>query len=118
DVDEDRAGKNFARFPKATKYQDYRVMLEKQKDIEAVAVATPDHHHAFAAIIAMKMGKHVYVEKPAAHDVWEIRQMSDVARKQKVATQMGNQGTAAAGLRQGAEIVRSGAIGEVREIHI
>src|SRR5947209_18169591 len=65
DVDEENAGKNFARFPKAAKYQDYRVMLDKQKDIEAVAVATPDHHHVFASIIAMKLGKHVYVEKPA-----------------------------------------------------
>ncbi len=118
DVDENRAGKNFARFPNATKYQDYRVMLDKQKDIEAVAVATPDHHHAFAAIIAMKAGKHVYVEKPAAHSVREIRQMSETAAKQKVATQMGNQGTAANGLREGAEVIRSGAIGDVREIHI
>ena len=93
-------------------------MLEKQKDIEAVAVCTPDHHHFFAAIIAMKKGKHVYVEKPMAHSVWEVRQMREAAAKHKVATQMGNQGTAASGLRQGAEIVRSGAIGDVREVHI
>jgi predicted dehydrogenase len=118
DVDERQAGKNFNRFPGATKYKDYRVMLEKQKDIEAVAVCTPDHHHAFAAIIAMKLGKHVYVEKPMAHSVWEVRQMAETAAKNKVATQMGNQGTAAAGLRQGAEIVRSGALGDVREVHI
>jgi predicted dehydrogenase len=118
DVDESNAGKNFARFPKATKYQDYRVMFDKQKDIEAVAIATPDNHHAIASIIAMKLGKHVYVEKPAAHDVWEIRQMAEAAAKHKVATQMGNQGTARNGLREGAEVIRSGAIGDVREVHI
>src|SRR5437870_3050592 len=64
DVDDNQASKNFNKYPKVAKYKDYRVMLDKQKDIEAVAVCTPDHHHAFAAIIAMKLGKHVYVEKP------------------------------------------------------
>ncbi len=118
DVNDSQAAKNFNRFPGATKYKDYREMLDKQKDIEAVAVCTPDHHHAFAGIAAMKLGKHVYCEKPLTHSVWEARQMGIVAAKQKVATQMGNQGTAGAGLRQAAEIVRSGALGDVREVHI
>jgi predicted dehydrogenase len=118
DVDDRMAANNFKKYQKAAKYKDYRVMFDKQKDIDAVAVCTPDHHHAFAAMIAMKLGKHVYVEKPMAHDVWEVRQMRDAAVKYKVATQMGNQGTNADSFRQGAEIVRSGAIGDVREVHI
>ena len=108
----------FNRYEKVPKYHDFRVMFDKQKDIDTVAVCTPDHHHAFAAMIAMKLGKNVYVEKPMAHDVWEVRQMRDAAIKYKVATQMGNQGTNADSFRRGAEIVRSGAIGDVREVHI
>ena len=93
-------------------------MLDKQKDIEAVVVATPDHTHAIASITAMRMGKHCYTEKPMTHDVWEARQMRIEAAKHKVATQMGNQGSGSGGLREAAEIVRAGTIGDVREIHV
>ena len=104
DVDEHQAAESFGRYPNATKYKDFRVMLDKQKDIDAVVVSTPDHTHAVAAITAMKMGKHVYVEKPLTHDIYEARQMKEVAAKQKVVTQMGNQGTDSNNLRQAVEV--------------
>jgi predicted dehydrogenase len=118
DVDSERAGGAFNKYPKVPKYQDYRVMLDKQKDIEAVVVSTPDHVHAFASIDAMKRGKHCYTEKPLTHSIWEARQMHDVAAKNRVATQMGNMGTAGGGFRTGVEIIRSGAIGDIREVHV
>ncbi len=118
DVDSARAAGAFNKYPTVAKYQDYRVMLDKQKDIEAVVVSTPDHVHAFASITAMKMGKHFFTEKPLTHSVWEARQMRDVAAKQKVATQMGNMGTAANGFREGVEVLRSGAVGDIREVHV
>ncbi len=119
DVDEDRARDVFNKYPKVPKYQDFRVMLDKQgKEIDAVVVSTPDHQHALASITAMRAGKHVYCEKPLTHDVWEARLMAEVAAKQKVATQMGNQGTSMNRTREAAEILRSGAIGEVREVHV
>ena len=94
-------------------------MLEKeQNNIDAVVVATPDHHHAPAAIRAMKLKKHVYVEKPMAHTIYECRQMLKVARENKVVTQMGNQGHGGAGLRLWWNYVKSGAIGKVKEIHV
>jgi predicted dehydrogenase len=118
DVDARNAAKSFAKYERVAHYQDYRVMLEKQKDIEAVVVSTPDHHHVFASIIAMKMGKHCYTEKPLTHSVWEARQMRDIAAKHKVATQMGNMGTAANGFREAVEIIQAGAIGDIREVHV
>jgi predicted dehydrogenase len=118
DVDSHQAAKSFEKYPTVPKYQDYRVMLDKQKDIDAVVVSTPDHHHVFASVIAMKMGKHVYTEKPLTHSVWEARQMREVAAKHKVATQMGNMGTAGNAFREGVEVIRSGAIGDVREVHV
>jgi predicted dehydrogenase len=118
DVDETRYAAPAKRWPKATLYTDFRVMLEKQKNIDAVVVCTPDHTHAIASITAMRLGKHVYCEKPLTHDVWEARQMRDIAVKAKVATQMGNQGTSLDGFRTGVEVVRSGAIGDVREVHV
>jgi predicted dehydrogenase len=118
DVDENRAAAAFRRFPKAAKYQDFRVMLDKQRDIDAVVVSTPDHQHAVAAAAAIRLGKHVYCEKPLTHDVWEARQLKDLAAKHHVATQMGNQGTSTDGLRSSVEIIRTGAIGEVRVVHI
>src|SRR5262249_19801218 len=98
-------------------YRDYRVMLEKQKDIDAVVVSTPDHHHAPAAMRAMHLGKHVYCQKPLTHTIWEARQLTEAARKYKVATQMGNQGHSADGNRRLCEMIWSGAIGNVREVH-
>ncbi len=117
DVDDTRASAAFKKYPTVAKYKDYRVMLDKQKDIDAVVVSTPDHHHAFATIIAMKMGKHVYCEKPLTHSIWEARQVRDVAAKHKVATQMGNHGTAANGFREAVEVIRSGVVGDIREVH-
>ncbi len=98
-------------------YEDFRVMLEKEKSIDAVLVATPDHVHASAAIRAMRAGKHVYCEKPLAHNVWECRMFSKVAKETGVATQMGNQGHSSTGIRQTVEWLRDGAIGTVKEIH-
>ena len=118
DPDARQAAKIFAEFPDAKQYQDFRVMLEKEdKNIDAVIVATPDHVHAIAAITAMKMGKHVYVQKPMAHTVYEARKMAEIAREHGVASQMGNQGHSGEGTRRCCEMVWSGAIGPVREVH-
>ncbi|MDH4241291.1 MAG: Gfo/Idh/MocA family oxidoreductase, partial [Phycisphaerae bacterium] len=119
DVDQERAGGTFNRFQKAKKYKDYRKMLDKEeKNIDAVVVATPDHNHAPAVIRAMKLGKHVYVEKPMAHTIFEAREMTRVARQMKVVTQMGQQGHAGEGLRLTYEFIQDGAIGTVREAHV
>ncbi|HKV26089.1 MAG TPA: Gfo/Idh/MocA family oxidoreductase [Candidatus Acidoferrum sp.] len=104
--------------PKAKRYQDYREMLEKQKDIDAVLVATPDHMHAHVALAAMALGKHVYVQKPLTWSIAEARQLSRRAQETKVATQMGNQGHSMNDARLTVEYVRAGAIGEVREVHV
>ena len=118
DVDEARAAQAYAKFPKAKRYRDFRQMLEQEKSLHAVVVSTPDHTHAIAAITAMKRGLHVYCEKPLAHSIWEVREMARVARKTGVVTQMGQQGHAMEGSRRAVEVVRSGVIGEVREIHV
>jgi len=119
DVDEATAGQTFRDFPKAKKYNDFREMLEKEeKNIDAVVVATPDHTHAPAAAMAIRMKKHVYCEKPLTHSVYEARKLKELAAEYKVATQMGNQGTATDGLRRGVEVIESGALGPVREIHV
>jgi predicted dehydrogenase len=118
DVDDQRAADSFKRFPKAKQYRDYRSMLDElDKQIDAVVVATPDHTHAVAVVNAIGRGKHVYCEKPLAHSVYEVRQMMDAARKQKVITQLGNQGHSANEIRRFCEWVWDGAIGEVTEIH-
>src|SRR6266849_1899871 len=104
--------------PKAKRYRDYRDMLEHQKDIDAVVVATPDHMHAPIALAAMELGKHVYVQKPMAWCVSEARQLAKRARETKVATQMGNQGHSLDDARKTVEYIWAGAIGEVREVHI
>jgi len=119
DVDWRNANGTFRRYPNARKYKDYREMLEKEdKNIDAVVVATPDHHHAPASIMAMKMDKHVYCEKPLTHTVYESRMMAKIAREHKVATQMGNQGQASEGTRLMCETIWDGAIGQVREVHV
>ncbi len=104
--------------PKAKRYQDYREMLEKQKDIDAVLVATSDHMHAHIALAAMALGKHVYVQKPLTWCVDEARQLARRAKETKVATQMGNQGHSFNDARTTVEYIRAGAIGEVREVHV
>lgn len=118
DVDDKNAAKTFAKFPDVPKFKDYRVMLDKQGNtIDAVIVTIPDHMHATAAIHAMSLGKHVYVQKPLAHTVWECRELLKAAEKYKVATQMGNQGYSNEGTRQCAEMIWSGEIGNVTEVH-
>ncbi len=104
--------------PKAKRYSDYREMLEKQKDIDAVVVATPDHMHAQIALAAMDLAKHVYVQKPLTWSIDEARKLSKRATETKLATQMGNQGHSLNDARMAVEYIQSGAIGEVREIHI
>jgi predicted dehydrogenase len=119
DIDDHTLGRKARSFPKAKKYNDFRKMLEElEKDVDAVTVSTPDHTHAVAAMMAMKMGKHVYCQKPLTHTVYESRQMRETARKMKVCTQMGNQGTASNGLRRAVELIRGGVIGPVREVHV
>ena len=105
-------------WPKAARYKDYREMLEKQKDIDGVVVATSDHMHTPIALAAMELGKHVYVQKPLTWSVAEARQLAKKAKETKVATQMGNQGHSADEARLAVEYVQSGAIGDVREIHV
>jgi predicted dehydrogenase len=102
---------------RCAEYVDFREMLETERGIDAVLVATPDHVHAPAAIRAMRAGKHVYCEKPLAHNVWECRMFAKVARETGVATQMGNQGNSGEGIRRTVEWLRAGAIGPVREVH-
>ena len=104
--------------PKAKRYKDYREMLEKQKDIDAVLVATADHMHAPIALAAMELHKHVYVQKPLTWSVEEARKMARTAKETKVATQMGNQGHSLDDARLTVEYIWAGAIGEVQEIHI
>jgi len=118
DVDEERAGKVFERHLKAKKYQDFRKMLDELKNnIDAVVVSTPDHTHFLPSMIAMQLGKHVYVEKPMAHSIWEVRQMTELAAKNKLVTQMGNQIHSEDSYRRVAELVQSGIIGNVKEAH-
>jgi predicted dehydrogenase len=119
DVDSRQAGGTYKKFPNAKVYKDFRKMLDAEdKNIDAVTIGTPDHIHAPAAIRAMKMGKHVYCEKPMAHTIREAREMARVARKMGVVTQMGNQGHAGEGLRLYYEFIKDGAIGAVKEVHV
>jgi predicted dehydrogenase len=119
DVDDPRAAKTFGLHPNAKKYKDFRVMLEKeQNNIDAVSVSTPDHAHALQAMMAVKMGKHVYCQKPLCHDLYETRKLTEEARKQKVVTQMGTQIHATNALKMAVEVIKSGTIGNVREVHI
>ncbi|MHC4740270.1 MAG: Gfo/Idh/MocA family protein [Planctomycetota bacterium] len=116
DVDDERAAETYKLHPNAKKYRDFRKMLEKQKDIDAVIVATPDHTHATIAMEAMRMGKHVYVQKPLTRTVYEARMLTEAAHKYKVVTQMGNQGHSGEGVRLICEWIWDGAIGPVREV--
>ena len=118
DVDKNYAGRIFKKYSKAQQFTDYRQMLDQMKDLDGVVVATPDHHHAFAAMEAIKRGKHVYCEKPLTHSVWEARRLAQAAHEAKVATQMGNQGQASEETRRLCEFVWAGVIGDVHEAHI
>jgi predicted dehydrogenase len=117
DVDDAYAAHTFARHPKAAKYRDYRVMLEKQKDIDAVVIGTPDHTHAVITLAAMQSGKHVYCQKPLTHTVHEARVLTEAAKRYKVQTQMGNQGHSWEYIRVLKEWIQSGEVGDVTEIH-
>ena len=118
DVDDERGTGTFNAHPQARRYRDFREMLDKEaKNLDAVTVGTPDHIHAVATLAALRAGKHVYCQKPLTHTLRECRTVAQVAREQKVATQMGNQGHATEGARLTNEWIQAGVIGEVREVH-
>jgi len=118
DCDWERGKQGFSAFPEAAKYKDYRKMLDKSgKDIDAVIVGTSDHMHASCALACMQMGKHVYCEKPLTRTAWEARLLTQAAEKYKVATQMGNQGYSHDATRVACEMIWSGEIGDVTEVH-
>ena len=106
-------GRNF----RCAEYEDFRVMLEKEKAIDAVLCATPDHLHAYVSVVAMRAGKHCFCEKPLTHNIWEARQVARVAKETGLATQMGNIGHSTEGMRLTCEWIWDGAIGTVREVH-
>lgn len=117
DVDWKYADRNsFKRWPLAKKYKDYREMFETQKNIDAVLIATPDHTHALPAVMAMREGHHVYVQKPLTHSVYESRVLRETAKKYDVATQMGNQGNSDEGIRLICEWIWEGTIGEITHV--
>lgn len=119
DIDEEILGKKKSEFGDAKTYFDFRKMLDEMGDkIDAVTVSTPDHTHAVAALAAMRMGKHIYCQKPLTHSIEEARMLGDVAREMKMVTQMGNQGTAHSNLRESAALIRKGIVGQVKEVHV
>jgi len=118
DVDENRLNSAGGKFPAAKRYRDYRKLLETEKSVDAVVVSTPDHNHAPASMMAIKLGRHVYCEKPLTRTVREARALTLAAREAKVSTQMGNQGMAFEGNRFINEWLADGAIGPVREVHV
>ena len=117
DVDANTLGRAAKLHTSAKQYNDYRKLLDDQKDFDAAVVTIPDNHHAFAAVNAMRLGKHVYCEKPLTHDLYEARLMRETAAAQRVATQMGNSGHASRALRAVVELVQAGALGNVTEAH-
>jgi predicted dehydrogenase len=119
DVDDERAAGTYQRFPKATRYKDFRKLIDKEaKNIDAITVGTPDHTHAVAAMAGIRAGKHVYCQKPLTHTLFECRELTKAAKAAGVMTQMGNQGHASEGSRLTNEWIQSGLIGEVREVHV
>jgi predicted dehydrogenase len=117
DLDEKRAAGHFKKHAEVPKFKDFRVMLDKlDKDIDAVSISTPDHTHFAAAMCAMERGKHVFVQKPLAHNIWQLRTLQKAARHYKVVTQMGNQGHTFEGMRRIKEWTDAGVIGDVTEV--
>lgn len=117
DVDDNRAAEAYKAMPNAKRFKDYRVMFDKMhKEIDAVMVCTPDHTHFPAAMAAMQLGKHVIVEKPLAHNVWQLRTLQKAAKHYGVITQMANQGHATNGIRQVKEWYEAGLLGDVKEV--
>ena len=118
DVDEKRAAGSYEKHPKARRFNDFRIMLDEiGKDLDAVAISTPDHTHFHPSLAAMQLGLHVYLEKPLAHNVWETRTLTELARKNNLATQLGAQRHAQENMHRVVELVQSGAVGTVREVH-
>jgi predicted dehydrogenase len=119
DIDDRKLSAASKKFEGAKKYNDFRKMLDEMgSSIDAVTVSTPDHCHAVVASMAMNMGKHCFCQKPLTHSIWEARRLGEIARANKVATQMGNQGTANDSLRRAAAIIKSGALGNVTDVHV
>jgi len=119
DVDEGTLNRKGQRFPDAKKYKDFRKMLtEMEKSIDAVTVSTPDHVHGVAAVMAMRMGKHIYCQKPLVQTVYEARLLRKLAKEKNLATQMGNQGSGESGLRRAVEVIQAGVIGKPKELHV
>ena len=119
DVDDRQSAKFRAKFPNAPYFKDYRKMLESEgKNIDAVIVTTPDHMHYPIAMSAIQLNKHVYVEKPLTHDIWEARKLTEATAKYKVVTQMGNQGSSSKGTRITEAIIKNGTIGEVHSVEV
>src|SRR6185369_17725971 len=119
DVDKRTLDKKGQQFPNAKKFQDYRKMLDEiGKEVDAVTVSTPDHNHGTASLRAMKLGKHCFTQKPLVQTVYEARQMRKISTEKKLATQMGNQGSAESGLRRAVEVVQAGVIGKPTELHV
>jgi len=115
---EEHTPENKAKYEKASKYRDFRRMLDKEKSLDAITVSTPDHAHAVIAMMAIKMKKHVFVQKPLTHTIKEARLLAQEAKKQNIVSQMGNQGHSKEGARLICEWVWDGAIGDVREVHV
>lgn len=118
DVDDKRAGDAYSKFPNAKKFYDFREMFDQMgKHFDAVAISTPDHMHFHPARLAMSLGKHVYLEKPMAHNVWEVRELTKLAAEKKVATQLGVQRHTLKSIHDAVEIIKAGVIGNVKEVH-
>ena len=117
DVDDERASESHVQFPRAKRYKDFREMLEKEKSLDAVTISTPDHVHAIAAMMAMKMGKHVFCQKPLTTTIHEARLLAQTAQKHNLSTQMGIQFHCSDEIRQLREWIEAGVIGTVREVH-
>jgi|CXWL01.1.fsa_nt_gi predicted dehydrogenase len=119
DIDAQNRSKAMLEHPKASSFDDYRIMLEAMKgNLDAVVISTPDHHHAIASVLAMRQGLHCYTEKPLCRTIWECRQLAKLARDKKLATQMGNQSTASTPMRKVAALIKSGAFGAPKEVHL
>ncbi len=118
DVDGQRAKKAFEKYASVPKFDDFRVMLDNlENQIDGVVISTPDHMHFHPAYKALNMGKHVYLEKPLAHNLWETRTLCDLAREKKVATQLGVQRHTLTNVHRVVECIQSGAIGEISEVY-
>lgn len=119
DIDSTQNARGLVEYPRATTFDDYRVMIEAMRGkMDAVVISTPDHNHGPASALAMKAGMHTYCEKPLTRTIWEARQLSNLARKHRVATQMGNQSTASTPMRKIAALIQAGTWGAVKEIYL